>query len=107
MSAETPTRPSLIVDTPLISVNAHKHSSEPHVDPSEEQFTGFHLILTETGRWHYRDRNGRAEINPRMALLALPGRFYSCRHDEEIPSDCCIDIQFKKSSLLVLLCDMC
>ncbi|MBI5629385.1 MAG: helix-turn-helix transcriptional regulator [Elusimicrobia bacterium] len=100
MSAETPTRSSLIVDTPLISVNAHKHSSEPHVDPSEEQFTGYHLIFTETGRWHYRDRDARAEINPRMAILALPGRFYSCRHEEEIPSDCCIDIQFKKPSLL-------
>lgn len=100
MSAETPTRPSLIVDTPLISVNTHRHSSEPHIDPSEEQFTGYHLILTETGRWNYRDRNGRAEINPRMALLALPGQLYSCRHEEEIPSDRCIDIQFKKPSLL-------
>lgn len=100
MSSETPTRSRLLVDTPLISVNAHRHSAEPHADPSEEQFTGYHLILTETGRWHYRDQNGRAEINPRMAILALPGRFYSCRHDEEIPTDCCIDIQFKKPSLL-------
>jgi AraC-like DNA-binding protein len=72
-----------------------EHEPVPHKDPSEEEWNGWHLIFTENDRWNYRDAFGSEEISPRKAVFGSPQRLYQCRHDQEIPSDRCLDIEFR------------
>lgn len=84
-----------LLETELFSISRYEHGPVPHRDPSEEQWNGWHIVFTEADRWHYRDGYGRGEITARMAVLGAPRRFYRCRHEEEIPSDSCLDFEFR------------
>jgi len=94
---ESPFLAGKLLQTDLFSLARYNHIPLPHKDPSEEQWTGWHLVFTESDRWHYRDGCGFGEITPRMAVFGAPDRYYRCRHDVEIPSDSCLDIELKST----------
>ncbi|MFA5161002.1 MAG: AraC family transcriptional regulator [Elusimicrobiales bacterium] len=95
MPAQPPALSDRLLETDFFCLSRYEHAVFPHKDPSEEWWRGWHVVFTETERWHYRDGYSCGEINSRTAVLGSPGRYYKCRHDAEIPSDVCLDIELR------------
>jgi AraC family transcriptional regulator len=78
----------------IAQITAFSHHPGPIVDPEEEAFPTPVVVLTTTGCWRYRDRNGSIEVDDRVTLLGRAAQPYRCDHDPGATPDRSISVEF-------------
>jgi len=81
-----------------------RHHDVPHRDPHDEVFDFPTIIFTLQGYWHIRSLNERAIVDPDTVVYGRAGQHYRCRHDEEIPRDRNMALDFNREILREIAC---
>jgi AraC-like DNA-binding protein len=87
----------------IATLVAFRHHSHPHRDPHDEVFDSPTIIFTPQGHWHVRSLNERAMVDRDTIVYGRAGQHYRCRHDEEVPRDRNVALDFNELTLAELL----
>jgi AraC-like DNA-binding protein len=88
------------VRTPAVTLERFDH--EPgvsHRDPDRECATGHTVSFVEHGSFQVRTDGGWLRIGSDRLFVTRPGLEFSCAHDEDHPSDCCLSVFFTDDAI--------
>jgi AraC-like DNA-binding protein len=70
-----------------------------HRDPERERATGHRVSFVETGSFRVRAGGPWQEIARERFFVTSPGLEFSCAHDEDHPSDCCLSVSYSEQAV--------
>jgi AraC family transcriptional regulator len=70
-----------------------------HRDPERERSQGHGVNFVEAGAFRLRTTGAWREINANALFVTTPGLEFSCAHDEECPSDCCLSVSYSDEAV--------
>jgi AraC-like DNA-binding protein len=71
----------------------------PHRDPERERARGHGIHLVVSGSFRLRLDAGWQLLTPDRLYVSVPGREFSCAHDEEYPIDRCLSVRFGEEAI--------
>ena len=89
-----------IVRTAAVTLERFDH--EPgvaHRDPEREQTTGHAVSFVEAGSFRVRTQGNWREVTAGELFVTRPGLEFSCAHDHEHPSDCCLSLAYHANAV--------
>lgn len=89
-----------LLHTPAIALERFDH--EPgvsHRDPEQETGRGHAISFVESGSFRVRVAGAWHELTSAHLFATVPGRPFSCAHDEDHPQDRCLSVRFGEAAI--------
>lgn len=89
-----------LVKTSAVALRRFDH--EPgvvHRDPERERAAGYGINFVETGSFKVRTTGDWCEVGAGSVFVTTPGLEFSCAHDEDHPSDCCLSVFYSDDAV--------
>jgi AraC family transcriptional regulator len=88
------------VDTGTVALERFDHApGVSHHDPERETATGYRVNLVETSSFRVRTTGAWQEITTDKVFVTTPGLEFSCAHDDDHPSDCCLSVRYSDAAI--------
>jgi AraC-like DNA-binding protein len=88
------------VHTGAVALERFHHTpGVPHQDPERERATGHRVNFVEAGSFRVRTTGPWNEIATDRIFVTTPALEFSCAHDEEHPSDCCLSVWYSEDAV--------
>jgi AraC family transcriptional regulator len=82
-----------VVRTEAIALERFDHvPGVAHRDPERERATGRRVNFVEAGVFRVRTTGAWRELSNAWLFVTTPGLEFSCAHDEDHPTDCCLSV---------------
>jgi AraC-like DNA-binding protein len=70
-----------------------------HRDPERERAAGHRVNFVEAGAFRVRTIGAWRQISGDRLFVTRPGLEFSCAHDEDHPSDCCLSVAYSAEAM--------
>lgn len=70
-----------------------------HRDPERERAAGHRVNFVDAGAFRVRTTGAWHELSGDRLFVTRPGLEFSCAHDEEHPSDCCLSVLYSAEAV--------
>ena len=88
------------VDTGTVALERFDHvPGVAHHDPDREAASGHRVNFVEASSFHVRTTGAWHEITTDKVFVTTPGLEFSCAHDHDHPSDCCLSVRFSEQAI--------
>ena len=99
-------RVAAILGTASVRLERFDHPpGHSHCDPERECAAGHAVSFVETGAFRVRTPGAWRPVAAGELFLTHPGLEFSCAHDEEQPTDCCLSISYDAQAIESLRAD--
>jgi AraC-like DNA-binding protein len=89
-----------LVRTDAVALERFDHTSEVvHHDPERERATGHSVNFVETGSFRIRTTGDWSEVATDCLFVTTPALEFSCAHDQEQPTDCCLSVSYSDEAM--------
>ena len=89
-----------LVETPAAFLQTFDHPpATPHRDPEHELATASTVSFVEAGHFAVESGGRTTRLGPGSIFITAPGMTFSCRHDEDLPTDRCLSIAFAERTV--------
>jgi AraC family transcriptional regulator len=89
-----------LVGTEAIALERFDHvPGVVHHDPERERAVGHRMNFVETGSFRLRTTGAWRTIGADSLLVTRPGLEFSCAHDDDTPSDCCLSVAYTDEAI--------
>lgn len=89
-----------LVRTPAVALERFDHPpGHSHCDPERERATGHAVSFVETGTFRVRTTGAWRAMAAGELLITHPGLEFSCAHDDEHPTDCCLSVSYGETAI--------
>jgi AraC family transcriptional regulator len=89
-----------LIQTDAITLERFDHMPDlAHRDPERERATGHAVNFVEAGSFRLRTTGAWQEIGTDSLFVTTPGLEFSCAHDQERPSDCCLSVSYSDEAV--------
>jgi AraC-like DNA-binding protein len=93
-------RVAAILGTASVRLERFDHPpGHSHCDPERECAAGHAVSFVETGAFRVRTTGAWRPVAAGELFLTHPGLEFSCAHDEEQPTDCCLSISYDAQAI--------
>jgi len=83
-----------------VALERFEHADDvPHRDPERERSRGHGIHLVISGSFRLRLDAEWQLLTPDRLYVSVPGREFSCAHDEEYPVDRCLSVRFGEEAI--------
>jgi AraC-like DNA-binding protein len=72
----------------------HHPADSAHFDPDGERASGFSIAWVERGQFDVTVELNRRRVDSRSVFVTRPDLIFRCHHDEEIPTDVCLSMEY-------------
>jgi AraC family transcriptional regulator len=89
-----------LIQTDAVGLERFDH--EPgvvHHDPERERAAGHRVNFVEAGTFRVRTTGAWQRVSGDRLFVTRPGLEFSCAHDEDHPSDCCLSVWFSVDAM--------
>lgn len=88
-------RVATLVRTSAVTLERFDHPpGHAHCDPERETAAGHAVSFVETGTFRVQTTGAWRPIVAGELFLTQPGLEFSCAHDDEHPTDCCLSVSY-------------
>lgn len=88
-------RVAALVRTSAVTLERFDHPpGHAHSDPDREQAAGHAVSFVEAGSFRVRTTGAWRPVVTGELFVTRPGLEFSCAHDEEHPTDCCLSVSY-------------
>jgi AraC family transcriptional regulator len=70
-----------------------------HCDPERERSSSHGVNFVEAGAFRLRTDGAWREMDANALFVTTPGLEFSCAHDEDHPSDCCLSVSYSDEAV--------
>lgn len=89
-----------LVRTDTVALERFDHvPGTVHHDPDRERAAGHAVSFVESGSFRVRTTGAWHEVTARSLFVTTPALEFSCAHDEEHPSDCCLSLSYSEEAV--------
>ncbi len=89
-----------LVDTGAVALERFDHApGAGHRDPDREQATGHAVNFVESGSFRVQTTGPWRKIATDSLFVTAPGLEFSCAHDDDSPSDCCLSVSYSDAAV--------
>lgn len=93
-------RVALLLQTPSVTLQEFDHPAGlAHHDPDEEESPRDSISFVESGRFDVQVRDAQWQLEPGSLFLTRRGMAFSCRHDDEVPTDRCLTVSYSDHAI--------
>ena len=93
-------RVAAIVGTASVTLERFDHPpGHGHCDPDRECAAGHAVSFVETGAFRVRTTGAWRSVGAGALFVTHPGLEFSCAHDEEHPTDCCLSVSYDAQAI--------
>jgi AraC-like DNA-binding protein len=84
-----------LVGTGAVALRRFEHvPGVPHRDPERERAVRHGINFIEAGTFRLRTSGAWREVTSAALFVTTPGLEFSCAHDDEHPTDCCLSVSY-------------
>jgi AraC family transcriptional regulator len=89
-----------LVRTDAIRLERFDHASDVvHTDPERERAAGHAVNFVEKGSFRVRTTGSWQRLATDALFVTSPGLEFSCAHDDDHPSDCCLSVRYSPEAV--------
>src|SRR5688500_12290827 len=89
-----------LVRTDAIRLERFDHASDVvHRDPERECAAGHAVNFVESGSFRVRTTGPWRRLTTDVLFVTTPGLEFSCAHDDDHPSDCCLSVRYSAEAV--------
>ncbi len=89
-----------LVGTPAVTLERFDHPpGHDHCDPERERARGHAVSFVEKGTFRVHTTGAWRSMSAGDLFITHPGLEFSCAHDEEHPTDCCLSVSYGESAI--------
>jgi AraC-like DNA-binding protein len=89
-----------LIGTPAVALERFDHlPGVAHQDPRRERAAGHTVNFVETGSFRVRTIGAWHRLAADRVFVTTPALEFSCAHDEDHPTDCCLSVSYSEQSV--------